>query len=58
MELEELLQETEPEEEKMKVTKTETREMEVKSISELHDFINSIPDGMVASIKLEVWYHD
>ena len=58
MELEELLQETEPEKEKMKVTKTETREMEVKSISELHDFINSIPDGMVASIKLEVWYHD
>ena len=58
MELEELLQETELEKEKMKVTKTETREMEVKSISELHDFINSIPDGMVASIKLEVWYHD
>ena len=58
MELEELLLETEPENPKMKVTKTESREMEVKSISELHDFINSMPEGMVASIKLEVWYHE
>ena len=58
MELEELLLETEPENPKMKVTKTESREMEVKSISELHDFINSMPEGMVASIKVEVWYHE
>ena len=58
MELEELLLETEPENPKMKVTKTESREMEVKSISELHDFINSMPDGMVASIRVEVWCHD
>ena len=58
MELEELLQETEPEKPKMKVTKTESREMEVKSISELHDFINSMPEGMVASIRVEVWCHD
>ena len=58
MKLEELLLETEPENPKMKVTKTESREMEVKSISELHDFINSMPEGMVASIKVEVWYHE
>ena len=58
MELEELLLETESENPKMKVTKTESREMEVKSISELHDFINSMPEGMVASIKVEVWYHE
>ena len=58
MELEEMLLEMEPENPKMKVTKTESREMEVKSISELHDFINSMPEGMVASIKVEVWCHD
>lgn len=58
MELEELLQETEPEKVKMKVKKTETRETEAKKISDLHALINSLPDGVIISIEMEVLYHD
>ena len=32
--------------------------MEAESISELKEFIESMPEGMVASIRLEAWIHD
>ena len=58
MNVQELMQEVEPKEKTMRILKTESREVEVESISELKEFIESMPEGMVANIKLEVWVHD
>ena len=58
MNTQKLRQETEPPEKTMRILKTESREVEVESISELKEFIESMPEGMVASIRLEVWIHD
>ena len=62
MELEEMLLEMEPENPKMKVTtettKVETTDMEAMKISDLRDLINSVPDGVIISVRMEVMCHD
>ena len=58
MNVQELMQEAEMKETTMRILRTESREVEVESISELKEFIESMPEGMVANIKLEVWIHD
>ena len=42
----------------MKISRTESREVELNSMEELHSFIDTMPEGLVASVKLEVWFHD
>ena len=58
MSVQELMQEAEPMEKTMRILKTESREVEVESTSELKEFIESMPEGMVANIRLEVWIHN
>ena len=58
MEIEEILEGPEQKKNTMKISKTETREVELNSMEELHSFIDTMPEGLVASVKLEVWFHD
>ena len=58
MELEELLMATKPKKVTTEITKMEIADMEAKRISDLHDLINSLPDGVIISVEMEVLYHD